>query len=61
MKVGECIHLVSGFICTEGKYQNYPCPFQGNMGKCACSIPVTEKMVEQWNSQGYVSLAIGKK
>jgi hypothetical protein len=57
MKVGQCIHLVSDFICTEGKYQNYPCPYKGNISKCSCSIQVTTEMAEQWKAKGYVKVA----
>lgn len=50
MKVGQCIHLVSDFICTEGKYQNYPCPYRDNINKCPCPITVTTEMAEQFNN-----------
>lgn len=55
--VGGCLHLVNNFICTEGKYQNYPCPYRSNINKCPCSIEITEKMVEQWKEKGYVAVA----
>lgn len=54
--IGGCMHLSSGFICSEGKYQNYPCPY-ADIDKCPCSIKVTEKMVEQWDTKGFVSLS----
>lgn len=50
--VGECLHLASGFLCTEGKHQNYPCPY-ANIAKCSCSIPITEEMAESWKTKGY--------
>ena len=58
MTVGECLHL-SGGICSEGKYQNFCCPYK-NIDKCPCSIKVTEKMVEQWNTKGFVSLSFSE-
>jgi hypothetical protein len=57
MNIGECLHLVNSFICSEGKYQNYPCPYS-NINKCPYSIGVTEKMVEQWNEEGRVTLRL---
>jgi hypothetical protein len=52
MKVGQCVHLVSDFICTEGKHQNYPCPYRDNISKCSCSMTVTTEMAEQFNNNG---------
>ena len=57
MIVGECMHLINSFICTEGKHQNYPCPYRDNATKCSCSILVTEKMAEQWNNHGCVVIS----
>ena len=52
-KVGGCFHLVNDFVCSEGRYQNYPCPYS-NIDKCPCSIKVTDKMVKQWNDEGQI-------
>ena len=54
--IGGCLHLTNGFICSEGKHQNYPCPYTGNISKCPCSIEVTEKMAKQWQEEGRVTL-----
>ena len=56
--VGQCLHLVNDFICSEGKYQNYPCPYRYDIGKCKCSIVITEEMAEQWKTKGYIYIAI---
>lgn len=55
--VGECLHLKNSFICSEGEYQNCPCPYRNDISKCCCSISITEKMAEQWNKEGCVSLS----
>ena len=55
--VGDCLHLCNGFVCSEGKHQNYPCPYN-DIDKCPCSIKVTEKMAKQWNEEGRVSLRL---
>lgn len=52
-KVGQCLHLVSDFICSEGKYQNYPCPYC-DISKCPNAIVITEEMVKQWQTKGYI-------
>lgn len=54
--IGGCLHLCNGFICSEGKHQNYPCPYGSNISKCPCSIEVTEKMAKQWDEEGRVTL-----
>ena len=56
--IGGCFHLVNDFVCSEGRYQNYPCPYGSNIDKCPCSIKVTEKMVKQWNEEGRVTLRL---
>ena len=58
MVLGECLHLANSFVCTQGKYQNYPCPYRNDISKCGCSIKVTEKMIEQWNKYGYITLPV---
>lgn len=58
-KVGGCFHLVNDFVCSEGRYQNYPCPYS-NIDKCPCSIKVTEQMVKQWNEKGCVTIPISE-
>lgn len=58
MKSGECLHLNSGFLCTEGKYQNYPCPYMGKFNACPCSIPVTDEMERQWKEKGCVVVSL---
>ena len=60
MKVGGCLHLSNGFVCSEGRYQNYPCPYGSNINKCPCSIEVTEKMAKQWNEEGRVTLSFSE-
>ena len=32
-KIGDCVHLVNDFVCSHGKYQNYPCPYRSNTEK----------------------------
>lgn len=56
-KIGGCFHLVNDFVCSEGRYQNYPCPYD-NIDRCPCSIKVTEKMAKQWNEEGRVTLRL---
>jgi hypothetical protein len=60
MKEGQCIHLSSG-ICTEGKYQNYPCPYRNDPCNCICSIRVTKEMVEQFKETGCVSITYERR
>ena len=57
-KVGGCLHLVNDFVCSEGRYQNYPCPYGSDIDRCPCSIKVTEKMAKQWNEEGRVTLRL---
>lgn len=52
--IGGCFHLVNDFVCSEGRYQNYPCPYKNNIDKCPCSIEVTERIAKQWNEEGKV-------
>lgn len=52
--IGDCLHLISGFICSCGKHQNYPCPHKTNFTKCSGAVIITEDMAEQWKSQGYI-------
>lgn len=54
MKEGQCLHLVNGFVCSEGKYQNYPCPYRYDIHNCVCSIKVTKEMVEQYKTTGRI-------
>lgn len=56
MVVGECLHLVNSFICTEGKYQNYPCPYRNDISKCCCSIKTTEEMIKQRQKNGCITM-----
>lgn len=56
LKEGQCLHLVNDFICTEGKHQNYPCPYRYDIYNCICSIEVTKEMVEQLRETGCVSI-----
>lgn len=56
LKEGQCLHLVNDFICTEGKHQNYPCPYRYDIYNCICSIKVTKEMVEQLKETGCVSI-----
>ena len=55
-RIGKCLHLVNDFICSEGKHQNYPCPYRYDIHNCICSIKVTREMVEQLNENGYVNI-----
>ena len=55
IQIGECLHLINSFVCSEGKHQNYPCPYS-NIHQCPCSIEVTEKMAKQWQEEGRVTL-----
>ena len=57
-KIGGCLNLVNGFVCSEGRYQNYPCPYGSDIDRCPCSIKVTEKMAKQWNEEGRVTLRL---
>ena len=59
-KIGGCMHLVNNFVCSEGRHQNYPCPYRSNIDKCPCSITVTDKMVEQWNEKGCVTIPLSE-
>lgn len=61
MKEGQCIHLVSDFICTEGKHQNYPCPYRNDPYNCIYSIRVTKEMVEQFKETGCVSITYERR
>jgi hypothetical protein len=61
MNVGECIHLCNSFICSEGKHQNYPCPYQGDFKKCPRCIVVTEEMHEQWENTGVVRIDLNTR
>ena len=57
--VGDCMHLMGGFICSERlAHQNYPCPHRNNIRKCLYSIPITEKMAKQWKERGCISLTL---
>lgn len=49
---GSCLHLVNDFICSEGKHQNYPCPYRNDIHNCICSLRATKEMVEQYKSTG---------
>ena len=60
MKIGGCLHLVNDFVCSEGRHQNYPCPYKSNIDKCPCSIEVTEKMAKQWNEEGRITLSFSE-
>jgi hypothetical protein len=54
-KIGSCVHLVNDFVCSHGKYQNYPCPYRSNAEKCPCYVAFTEQMEKQLNEKGYFS------
>ena len=54
--IGECFHLVNSFICSEGKHQNFPCPYQGDFKKCPNCIVTTQSMVDQMDKHGFVSM-----
>lgn len=56
IQIGDCLNRHNGFLCSEGKYQNYPCPYGSNISKCPCSIEVTEKIAKQWQEEGRVTL-----
>ena len=56
MVVGECMNLKNGFVCSSGKYQNYPCPYQYSKNKCKSAIMVTEDMKRQWDEKGVVTI-----
>lgn len=60
MIVGECAHLINSFICSEGKYQNYPCPYRYDISKCKCAIKVTPEMVEQYKNNGCIIIHTNK-
>ena len=61
LKEGSCLHLANDFICTEGKYQNYPCPYRNDIYNCICSINVTKEMVEQLKETGCVSITYERR
>ena len=56
MVAGECMHLVNSFLCMEGEFQNYPCPYRFNFCKCRCFVRVTPTMAKAWNEKGVVVL-----
>lgn len=51
--IGDCVHLVNNFVCSCGKYQNYPCPFKGDFTKCKNFVPFTQKMLDDVKTKGY--------
>lgn len=53
-QIGDCFHANCG-ICTYGKYQNYPCPYN-RLNQCPGYIALTEKMIESWNKCGYIKI-----
>ena len=55
--VGSCFHLINDFICTEGKHQNYPCPYL-DMEKCPCFTAITKEMAESWDRCGYMQMSV---
>lgn len=59
--IGTCVHMVNGFICSEGKHQNYLCPYRNDIHNCVCSIKVTKEMVEQLNECGCISITYERK
>lgn len=59
MIAGECIHLVNNFICSEGKNQNFPCPYRDNFKKCHNCVVVTDEMERQWKQSGFVEIKKG--
>lgn len=59
--IGTCLHCFDGFICSEGKHQNYPCPYRNDIYNCVSSIKVTKEMVEQLNEEGYISITYERK
>lgn len=58
MEAGKCFHLINGFICSEGQYQNYPCPYRGEYSCCSKFINVTKEMAEQYKTKGYVRVSL---
>lgn len=54
--IGTCVHMMNGFICSEGKHQNYPCPYRHDIYNCICSVKWTKEMVEQLNETGHISI-----
>lgn len=56
--VGSCFHLINDFICSEGKYQNYPCPYRNSTNKCPCFAAITKEMVESWDRCGYMQMPV---
>ena len=56
MDAGQCMNLINGFVCSEGEYRNYPCPYANDIRKCKNSIVVAEEMARQWETKGYVAL-----
>ena len=49
---GNCMHLVSDFICTHGKHQNFPCPYRNDPKRCGCSVIITKQMETDWREKG---------
>ena len=57
--IGSCLNGTSG-ICSEGEHRNFLCPY-ADIEKCPYSLPVTEKMLEEFKNKGCVtSESIGK-
>lgn len=54
-KIGACVHLVIDYVCSHGKYQNYPCPYRNKPGNCPCYIAFTEQMAKDLKEKGYFS------
>jgi hypothetical protein len=60
MVVGECMHLINSFVCSEGRNQNFPCPYRDNFKKCNNCVIVSEEMSEKWNKTGCVCIPLKK-
>ena len=59
--VGTCVHMLNGFICSEGKHQNHPCPYRNDPHNCICSVKWTKEMVEQLNETGHINITTERR
>ena len=50
--------MSNSFICTQGKHQNYPCPYRNDYSKCPSCITVTEQMEKDYRENGYVCVPV---
>lgn len=60
MKVGQCIYLINDFVCSDGKYQNFPCPFRNSGCVCSSAVIVTQEMKDKWEKTGIVKFNSNK-